>query len=56
MVTIAFLFGILMILWGIALVGGFGGWQGPWLAGGAVLHWVLIALLGYKVFGPLIQG
>ncbi len=56
MVTIAFLFGILMILWAIALIGGIAGWQGPWLAGGAALQWVLFALLGYKVFGPLIQG
>jgi hypothetical protein len=56
MVTVGLLFGLLMILWGIALIGGMAGWPGPWLQGSAVLQWVLFALVGWKIFGPLIQG
>jgi hypothetical protein len=52
---IGLLFAILMILWGLSIVGAWAGWQGPWIAGGQVLQWVLFALLGYKVFGPLLH-
>jgi hypothetical protein len=56
MVTISLLFGILMILWGLSIVGGFAGWSSPWFIGAnQVLQWILFALLGYKVFGPLVS-
>lgn len=53
---VGLLFAILMILWGISLIGGFAGWPGPWIQAGAVLQWILFACLGWKVFGPLIHG
>jgi hypothetical protein len=53
---IGLLFAILMILWGLSIIGGWVGTSSPWLiAGGTVLEWILFALLGYKVFGPLIH-
>ncbi len=52
---VGLLFAILMILWGITIIGGFVGWGGPWLAGGSVLQWILFAILGYKIFGALIH-
>lgn len=55
MVTVSLLFGLLMILWGITIIGAWVGWQGPWVQGGQVLQWILFACLGWKVFGPLIQ-
>jgi len=56
MVTVSLLFGILMILWGISIIAGWAGFGGPWLISGSqVLQWILFALLGWKVFGPLIQ-
>ncbi len=52
--TIAFLFWLLMILWLI-----FGLYMGRdnhlWLGGGLLL-WILLFLLGWKVFGFPIQG
>jgi hypothetical protein len=55
MVTVGLIFGILMIFWGISIIGGMAGWPGPWISAGQVLQWILFACLGYKVFGPLIQ-
>lgn len=52
---IGLLFAILMILWGISIVGGWAGWTGPWIQGSQVLQWILFALLGYRVFGPLLK-
>jgi len=55
MVTVSLLFGILMIFLLISILGGYAGWQGPWLQMSTVVIWILFALLGWKVFGPLIQ-
>jgi hypothetical protein len=53
---VGLLFAILMILWGLSIIGGWLGANNPWLLGtSAVLEWILFALLGYKVFGPLIH-
>jgi hypothetical protein len=53
--TISLLFWVLMVLWLV-----FGFWQnwgsGFPVIGSNLLLWVLIALLGWKTFGPLIQG
>lgn len=57
--SIGFLFWLLMVLWAF-----FGAWS-QWPAAGApnyrplgghVLLWVLLALLGWHVFGPLFHG
>jgi hypothetical protein len=54
--TVGLLFAILMILWGLSIVGGMAGWNSPWFVSGSnVLQWVLFACLGYKVFGALIH-
>lgn len=53
---IGLLFAILMILWGLTIVGGLAGWTGPWAVGGTVLQWILFALLGWRIFGPLLHG
>lgn len=52
------LFWLLMILW---LLFGFWGFYSAWtgqyvLAGGSLLLFVLLGLLGWKVFGPPVQG
>lgn len=52
---VGLLFWFLMILWGIALIGAWTGWPGPWVAGSQVLQWILFASLGWKVFGPIIR-
>jgi hypothetical protein len=52
--TIALLFWILMLFWLC-----FGAWQNGalgWPLGGHLLLWVVIALLGWNVFGPMIHG
>ena len=58
--SISLLFWILMILW---LVFGFiatpftTGQPFPWKPiGGHLLIWILLALLGWRVFGPAISG
>ncbi len=54
---IGLLFAILMILWGISIIGGMAGWNNPWVInGGQVLQWILFAILGWKIFGPLIHA
>jgi hypothetical protein len=53
MMSVGFLFWILMILW---LVFGFWQWGMTPLFGGNLLLWVLLALLGWKVFGFPIHG
>jgi hypothetical protein len=52
---VGLLFWFLMILWGISLIGGWAGWPGPWLQGSQVLQWILFALLGWRIFGPIIH-
>lgn len=50
-------FWILMLIWlvfGLAWHGGYVGAYGP--VGGTVLLFVLLALIGWKVFGAPIQG
>jgi hypothetical protein len=56
--TLGFLFWLLMILW---LIFGFWQWRpvipanyGPF--GGHILLWILLFLLGWKLFGFVIQG
>jgi hypothetical protein len=59
MITFGLLFWIIML---ISLL--FGGWQsrgpeGKWnylYFGGSLILWILLALLGYKVFGPPLSG
>lgn len=54
--SIALLFAILMLLW---LFFGWNGYAQPanprWGWGGNFLFWVLFAILGWAVFGPLIH-
>jgi len=50
------LFWFLMILWGLSVIGSFANWNSPWfIAGGNVLQWILFALLGWKLFGPILH-
>lgn len=54
--TIGFLFWLLMVLWlifGIA-VPHWGAWS--WAIPGSLLLWIILALLGWKTFGPLLKG
>lgn len=56
MITVSLIFGILMLLWLIALIGGhMYNWTMPWIMSSSVLQWILFACLGYRVFGPLVQ-
>ncbi len=49
------LFWILMLLWAIFAIAPL--WGGGWIPiGGSLLLFVLLALLGWKLFGPPIQG
>ena len=54
---VGLLFWILMVAW-LILGAGFG-WRGegngPYLLGGNLLLWVLLALLGWHVFGKMLQ-
>lgn len=56
--TISLLFWILMLLW--AVFGVFPTWPkagGPyWSFGGSLLLFILIGMLGWRVFGPAIRG
>jgi len=53
--TIGLLFWILMLLWLILIIVPHWGVWG-WGFGGGLLGWIIIALLGWKVFGPMIHG
>lgn len=56
MVTVSLIFGILMIAWLIALIGGsYNNWTAPWVMSSNVIQWILFACLGYRVFGALVQ-
>ena len=56
--SLGLIFYILLLIWfvfGLAVFGGFVG--GVYAAGGgAVLHFILFLCLGWKVFGPPVQG
>lgn len=53
--TIGLLFWILMLLWLVwGIIQAWPNWQ-PFV-GGNLLLWVIIALLGWKVFGPMLHG
>jgi hypothetical protein len=54
---VGLLFWFLMILAGISLIGGFTAWRdSPFLIGfGSVVQWILFALLGWRIFGPIIH-
>jgi hypothetical protein len=49
------LFWIIMILCILTYIGGWAGWQGPWVYGSSVITLVLFGLLGWKVFGPILK-
>jgi len=56
--TLALLFWILMLLWLV-----FGFWTNwpatgaaPWPLGSHIVLWVLIAILGWRVFGPALHA
>ena len=53
--TIGLLFWILMLLWLFwGVWSTWPNWQGP--LPGNLLLWVIIALIGWRVFGPMIHG
>ena len=56
--TIGLLYWVLMLLW--LVFGLYTNWPSapnpPWPLGGHILLWVLLALLGWKVFGPALHG
>lgn len=52
--TIGLLFWILMLLW--LIWGVWSTWPNWQPAGNNLLLWVIIALLGWHVFGPMIHG
>jgi hypothetical protein len=54
---VGLLFWFLMILCGIGIIGGYTAWRdNPMLLGfNNVLQWILFALLGWRVFGPIIH-
>ena len=49
------LFWFLMILWALSFVGTWANWSGPWVYGNGVLHWIVLGLLGWKVYGPILR-
>lgn len=51
---IGILFWVLMILW--AVLGTYSNWPNYVVVGGNLLLWVVIALLGWHDFGPILQG
>ncbi len=57
--TIGFLFWLLMVLWAIFGVGGViydGPYRGRIMFGGNLLLFVLLFLVGWRLFGFIIQG
>jgi hypothetical protein len=54
----ALAFWILMLIWFVFSLAVFGGFlAGPYvLSGGALLHFILFALLGWNVFGAPLRG
>lgn len=54
--TIGFFFWLLMVLWLVfgILVPNWNTWGWPF--GGGVLLWIILALLGWKTFGPMLHG
>lgn len=56
--SIALLFWVIMLIW--LLFGLRTNWPvagtAPWGLGGHIVLWVLLALLGWKVFGPAIHS
>jgi hypothetical protein len=54
---VGLLFWFLMILWGLSLIGGLTGWRdNVWfITGSSVLQWILFALVGWRLFGPIIH-
>jgi len=51
--SFALLFAILMIMWAVTWFWGAPGPYGPYVNNGLI--WVLFALLGWHVFGPLLH-
>jgi hypothetical protein len=55
--SIGILFWFLMILWLISWFGAWGGWAGPYAPHiSSFLLWILLALLGWHAFGPILHG
>jgi hypothetical protein len=56
--SIALIFWIIMLLW--LVLGFYQNWPAPntrpWPLGGHIILWILLALLGWKTFGPAIHG
>ncbi len=51
-----FIFWLLMLLWGLALLGAYMGPPGPWVHAGSVFLYILLFLLGWAVFGFMIKN
>jgi hypothetical protein len=56
--TRGLIFWIIMLLWLLFMLAIFGGFVGGVYAagGGALLHFILFALLGWNVYGPPVRG
>jgi hypothetical protein len=51
------IFWVIMLLLLLSMVGVFVGVGGPYLRqASGVVEWVLLALLGWQVYGPMIKG
>jgi hypothetical protein len=55
--TRGLVFWVIMLLLLLSLVGGFAGLGQPYIRqAGGVIEWVLLALLGWNVYGPMLRG
>jgi hypothetical protein len=55
--TRGLVFWVIMLLLLLSLVGGFAGFGQPYIRqAGGVIEWVLLALLGWNVYGPMLRG
>jgi hypothetical protein len=49
------LFWIIMILCILSYIGAWSGWSGPWVYSNSIITLVLLGLLGWRVFGPILR-
>jgi hypothetical protein len=55
--TRGLIFWVIMLIWAIFFLAVFGGFAGRYGAeGGALLNFILFALLGWQVYGPPVRG
>jgi hypothetical protein len=55
--TRSLIFWVIMLIWAIFFLAVFGGFAGRYGAeGGALLNFILFALLGWQVYGPPVRG